>query len=80
MQLLRDGDLSAGDIAEHFEFAKPTISRHLNVLKSADLIQGTKNGTSITYRLNVSVLEEAMMSLLEMFKLEIGGTDEQDNV
>ena len=73
LQLLREGDLSAGDIAEQFEFAKPTISRHLTVLKSADLIQGEKSGTTITYRLNVTVLEEALLAMLDTFSVDPGG-------
>lgn len=77
LQLLRDGNLSAGDIADNFDFAKPTISRHLNVLKEADLIQGNKNGTTITYRLNVTVLEEALLKMLDTFQVSLGDdTDE----
>ena len=55
MQLLRERDMTAGELAEKFDFAKPTMSRHFSVLREADLIQGTKSGTTITYRLNVSV-------------------------
>ena len=77
LQLLREGNLSAGDIADQFDFAKPTISRHLNVLKSADLIQGTKKGTTITYRLNVTVLEEALLAMLETFKIDIGDPSDE---
>ena len=77
LQLLREGNLSAGDIANHFDFAKPTISRHLNVLKSADLVQGTKKGTTITYRLNVTVLEEALLAMLETFKVDIGDRSDE---
>ncbi len=78
LQMLRQQDMTAGEIAKNFSLAQPTISRHLNVLKSADLIQGDKNGTTITYHLNLSVLEEAMAAILEMFSIEPGGdTDEQ---
>lgn len=77
MQLLRDGDLTAGEIAEQFEFSWPTISRHIAVLREADLVQGTKQGTTITYRLNVSVLEEAMALMMETFQITLGGRDEQ---
>lgn len=77
LQLLRDGNLSAGDISEQFNFAKPTISRHLSVLKEADLIQGTKRGTTIMYRLNVTVLEEALMAMLESFKINLGDTSNE---
>ena len=69
LQLLRDKDMTAGELADHFEFTKPTLSRHFSVLKEADLIQGTKKGNQIIYRLNVSVLEEALMGMMETFKL-----------
>jgi ArsR family transcriptional regulator len=75
LQLLRHRDMTAGQLAEHFELAKPTLSRHFAVLREADLIQGEKNGTSISYRLNLSVLEEALMALLSGFN--ISKEDEQ---
>ena len=68
LRLLRDRDLSAGEIAEHFDVSKPTLSRHFNVLKDADLIQGRKSGTSILYTLNVTVVEEALLSFMDMIK------------
>lgn len=73
MQLLRQGDMTAGELAEEFDFAKPTLSRHFSVLRNADLIQGTKSGTTITYRLNVSVLEEAMVAMMETFNITLKG-------
>lgn len=72
LELLRGRDMTAGEIAEHFPLAKPTLSKHFSVLKEADLIQGDKSGTTITYRLNVSVLEEALLALMSMFKIEGG--------
>jgi len=69
LQLLRERDMTAGEIADHFDLTKPTISRHFAVLKEADLIQGDKAGTTITYRLNVSVLEEALLALMETFQI-----------
>ena len=78
MQLLRERDMTAGELAEHFDFAKPTLSRHFSVLREADLIQGNKDGNRIYYRLNVSVLEEALMAMMETFKIEVEGIDEQD--
>ena len=77
MQLLRARDLTAGELADHFEFSKPTLSRHFSVLREADLIQGTKEGTTITYRLNVSVLEEALLTMMNTFKISLGEKDEQ---
>jgi len=73
LQLLRERDMTAGELAEHFDFAKPTLSRHFSVLRAADLIQGDKQGSTITYRLNVSVLEESMMAMMTMFGLDFGG-------
>lgn len=63
--------MNAGELAEHFDYAKPTLSRHFAVLQEADLIQGTKVGNQIIYRLNVSVLEEAILGMLEMFKINV---------
>ena len=78
LQLLREKDMTAGELAEHFESSKPTLSRHFSVLQEADLIQGTRNGSTITYRLNVSVLEEAMLAMMQMFNLRLEGLkDEQ---
>ena len=75
MQLLRERDMTAGKLAEKFNFAKPTLSRHFSVLREADLIQGTKSGTTITYRLNVSVLEETMLAMMDTFKISLEGKD-----
>jgi len=73
IQLLRERDMTAGEIAAHFPLAKPTLSGHSAVLREADLIQGEKNGTTITYHLNVSVLEEALAALMNLFKLAPSG-------
>ncbi len=61
--------MTAGDIADHFNLAKPTLSGHFAVLKAADLVDVRKVGTSVIYRLNLSVLEEALMSLIDAFGL-----------
>lgn len=77
LQLLRARAMTAGEIAEHFTSAKPTLSRHFAVLREADLIQGDKQANTITYRLNISVLEEALLSMMEMFQIEWRGNDGQ---
>jgi len=69
VQLLRQRDMSAGELAEHFPLTKPTLSKHFSVLKDADLIQGERNGTTIIYTLNLSVLEEAVCGLMSAFKI-----------
>jgi DNA-binding transcriptional ArsR family regulator len=70
LQLLRERDMTAGEIAGYFNSTKPTLSRHFSVLQEADLIQGTKNGSTITYRLNVTVLEETLLTMMEMFNID----------
>lgn len=67
--LLRHRDMSAGELAEHFPQSKPTLSKHFAVLKEADLVQSRRNGTTIIYTLNVSVLEEALLALLDAFDI-----------
>lgn len=69
--------MTAGELAEHFALAKPTLSKHFAVLKAAELIQGEKQGTSIVYHLNVSVLEEALLGLMNSFGINKGNEDAQ---
>lgn len=77
LQLLRERDMNAGELASYFDFAKPTLSRHFSVLQEADLIQGNRQGNFIVYRLNVTVLEETMWTMMDMFGLESRGIDEK---
>ena len=69
LALLRERDMTAGELAAQFEQSWPTISGHCAVLKDADLVHADRHGTTITYHLNVSVLEDAMRALLDAFKL-----------
>ena len=66
LKLLSSGPLSAGEISDRFEVSKPTMSGHFNVLKDAGLIQAERDGTTIRYRLNASVLEEASAAILDL--------------
>lgn len=61
LNLLKDGRLSAGEICDHFPVTGASISRHLSVLKEADLIRDTREGKFIYYDLNTSVLEETLL-------------------
>lgn len=61
LNMLKKGRLSAGDITDHFDITAAAISRHLSVLKEADLIRDTREGKFIFYDLNTSVLEEIML-------------------
>ncbi len=66
LNLLKKGRMSAGDIVDHFEVTGASISRHLSVLKEADLIRDTREGKFIFYELNASVLEEIMLWIAEL--------------
>jgi DNA-binding transcriptional ArsR family regulator len=66
LQLLKRGDLTAGEIAERFPLAKSTLSGHFTVLKHANLIVAERRGTTIVYSLNLSVLEDATAAVLEL--------------
>ena len=60
LQLLRGGSKSAGEITDHFSITAAAISRHLSVLKDADLIRDQREGKFIIYTLNTSVLEDVL--------------------
>ena len=60
LELLRGGDLTAVQIAEHFDMTKPSLSHHLNTLKAAELVDAERHGQSIVYSLNTSVLQDLM--------------------
>ena len=66
LQILKEGRMSAGEIGSHFDMTGATISYHLSILKKADLVFETKEGTYVYYELNVSVVEEVMMWLAEL--------------
>lgn len=66
LNLLKNGRLSAGEIGEHFPVTAASVSRHLSVLKDADLIRDTREGKYIYYELNVSVLEEVILWIRDL--------------
>ncbi len=70
LKRLRAGPMSAGDIADLYDFTKPTLSGHFKVLKEAELVTAERNGTSIFYRLNVSVADEIVAMVMDIFKAE----------
>jgi DNA-binding transcriptional ArsR family regulator len=67
LQLLRERPMSAGEISDHFAVSKPTMSAHFAVLQEAGLIESEKSGRTITYRLVMSVLEEALLGFAQTF-------------
>jgi len=70
LALLRDGPLSAGELADHFAVSKPTMSAHFNVLREAGLLSSARQGKSIVYGLNLSVLEDALLGFAERVGLQ----------
>lgn len=66
MNILKNGQMSAGEIASHFDMTAATVSYHLNVLKKADLIFETRKKNFIYYGLNTSVLEDIMLWFSEL--------------
>ncbi|WP_291843675.1 autorepressor SdpR family transcription factor [Maricaulis sp.] len=66
LRVLRDGPQSAGDLAARFPVSKPTMSGHFTILKEAGLVTAERHGTTIVYRLNVTVADEALGWLLEL--------------
>src|SRR5258707_10846560 len=61
LQLLRERPMTAGELADRVTVSKPTLSAHFAVLREADFVDSDKTGTTITYRLKLSVLEEALI-------------------
>lgn len=68
LELLKIKDLSAGEIADHFNISKPSISHHLDILKRADLITFEKNGQFIIYSINTTVMEDVLQWILTLKK------------
>ena len=66
LNMLKGGRMSAGEITEKFDITGAAISRHLSVLKEADLIRDTREGKFIFYELNASVLEEIMLWISDL--------------
>ncbi len=66
LDLLKGGKKSAGEICEHFDISAAAISRHLSVLKEADLVYDSREGKFIYYTLNTSVLEETLLWIADL--------------
>lgn len=65
LQLLRERPMTAGELADNFGIAKSTLSAHFAILREADLVESEKEGTTITYRLKLSVLEDALLAFAQ---------------
>jgi DNA-binding transcriptional ArsR family regulator len=65
LALLRERPMTAGELASQFELSWPTMSGHFAVLREASLVQADRTGSTITYRINQTVLQEALMALMD---------------
>ena len=68
LELLAGGELTAGEIADHFDMTKPSISHHLNSLKNAGLVTAERQGQNIVYRINMTVLQELTKWFFDLTK------------
>ncbi|MCX6216605.1 autorepressor SdpR family transcription factor [Spirosoma sp.] len=71
LDLLRGGDMNAGEIAEGFNMTKPSISHHLDLLRQSGLVEATKQGQFINYTLNTTVLDELLAWLMSFQKTDV---------
>ncbi len=71
LQMLGQRNLSAGEIAAEFNISAPSISHHLSVLKSAELVVAQRQGQNIIYSLNASIVQEMLQQLLELFEVGV---------
>lgn len=68
IELLKEKDMNAGEIADHFNISKPSISHHLDLLKRADLITSEKKGQFVEYSLNTTILEDLLTWIIQLKK------------
>jgi DNA-binding transcriptional ArsR family regulator len=73
LRLLRQGEMTAGDLAERFDMTKPTMSHHFAVLKEADLLTSRRDGQTIWYAFNTTVVQDLIAWAMDL----MGGNDEQ---
>ena len=66
LELLKQRDMNAGEIAAEFNMTKPSISHHLNILKQADLVDSEKHGQNVMYSIKTSVIEDMLRTLSDL--------------
>ena len=66
LELLKESDMTAGEIADHFSISKPSISHHLDLLKQANLVVAVKEGQFIYYSINTTVLDEMLKWMIHL--------------
>lgn len=70
IEMLKWTPMSAGEIASHFDISAPSISRHLDVLKKANIIVAERRGTTLMYSLNLSVLQESLIEVIKLLRVD----------
>lgn len=70
LKLLNKTDMSAGEISDHFNMSKPSISKHLDILREAELISSEKKGQFVIYSINTSIIQEVLGNFLDIFSKE----------
>jgi ArsR family transcriptional regulator, arsenate/arsenite/antimonite-responsive transcriptional repressor len=70
LKLLNEKDMNAGEIAKYFEMSKPALTKHLDILREAELVSSEKRGQYVIYSINVTVLQEALSNFLSIFGRE----------
>ena len=78
IKLLKWKNLSAGQIAEHFDISQPSISRHLDVLKRAEIVTAERKANQIIYSLNLSVLDEMYIQLSDLLYIRLDKKQEME--
>lgn len=68
LELLKENDMTAGEIADAFNISKPSISHHLDILKRADLVSSKKQGQFIIYSINTTILEDVLQWIITLKK------------
>ena len=66
LDMLKNGDMSAGEIADEFDMTKPSISHHLDILKQSKLVLAVKKGQYVNYSLNTTVVDETISWLFSL--------------
>ncbi|HNU79366.1 MAG TPA: autorepressor SdpR family transcription factor [Bacillota bacterium] len=78
IQMLKEKDMTAGEIADHFQMSKPSISHHLSILKQAELVIDDRRGQNIHYSLNTTVFQEVVNWFFNMTDRSGGYKNEKD--
>jgi DNA-binding transcriptional ArsR family regulator len=74
LALLKNGPLTAGELADHFDVSKPTMSVNFSIMREADLIDSSKAGKNVVYCLKLSVLEEALAGFAGLLGIQVKGS------